>query len=70
MTRGGGGASKRTKREQGAEMTLGVELWGLLKEVLESNWLLHKLWQSVEEVEKFHSKVCRLVRGLERVELL
>lgn len=38
-----------------------------MEEVSESNWLLHKLWQSVEG---FCSKVCGLVQGLERVEIL
>ena len=52
-----GGPSKRTKREQGVERTLGMEFRGLL-EVLESNWLLHQLWQSVDG---FHSEVCGLV---------
>ena len=62
-----GGPSKRTKRKQGAEKTPGAEFWGLLEEVSESNWLLHQLWQSVEG---FHSEVCGLVWGLERVEFL
>ena len=43
------GLSKRVKRVPETEGTPVTELWDLLEEVLETNWLLHQLWHTVVE---------------------